>query len=94
MTLQKMHFFVSGTVQGVGFRQYASEQANALKLVGWVRNLPDGRVEVVAEGEKEDLGKFRDLCQKGNAGSKVTRVETISRDTIEKVTFVSFDSHR
>lgn len=50
---QRAHVFVSGRVQGVGYRMSAWEMATDLGLHGWVRNLPDGRVEAVFEGKKE-----------------------------------------
>ena len=49
------HIFYSGTVQGVGFRYAVLNNANALGLWGWVRNLPDGRVEILIEGKKESI---------------------------------------
>jgi acylphosphatase len=56
--LQHVHVYYSGMVQGVGFRFIARELANELGIGGWVSNLADGRVEVVAEAEKEVLEKF------------------------------------
>ncbi|MBC7348034.1 MAG: acylphosphatase [Clostridia bacterium] len=53
--VQQLHMFLTGLVQGVGMRAYVRRQAQRLGLVGFVRNLPDGRVEVVAEGAPEDL---------------------------------------
>ncbi len=54
------HIFYSGMVQGVGFRYTVERHANALDLKGWVRNLADGRVEVLVEGPKE---KVEELCK-------------------------------
>ncbi|OGT35596.1 MAG: acylphosphatase [Gammaproteobacteria bacterium RIFCSPHIGHO2_12_FULL_37_14] len=54
-TLICLHYFVSGKVQGVWFRASAKEQADLLGITGWVRNLPDNRVEVLACGDKEKL---------------------------------------
>jgi acylphosphatase len=51
----RLHCLFSGEVQGVGFRRHTERQALALGLRGWVRNLPDGRVEMVAEGPPADL---------------------------------------
>ena len=57
MTTQA-HIFYSGTVQGIGFRYTVERIASGLKLTGWVRNLSNGRVEILAEGRKEDIEKF------------------------------------
>jgi acylphosphatase len=64
MTKKRAHVIYSGTVQGVGFRWTAEHHANSLKLTGWVRNCPDGTVEVVCEGAEEDI---RDFLQKVKA---------------------------
>ena len=52
------HIFYSGTVQGVGFRYTVERFAVSLKLTGWVRNLSDGRVEILVEGREEDIEKL------------------------------------
>lgn len=59
--MQQLHIFYSGEVQGVGFRIAAKRIADSLGIVGWVRNLPDGRVELVIQGEKENLSKMKNL---------------------------------
>jgi acylphosphatase len=56
--LQKVHVYYSGRVQGVGFRYTAQDLAQSLGITGWVKNLGDGRVEVVAEGEETALREF------------------------------------
>ncbi|MGE4358180.1 MAG: acylphosphatase [Candidatus Omnitrophota bacterium] len=58
MARKRIHVFYSGRVQGVGFRFTAESFALDLKLVGWVKNLADGRVELEAEGEEEKLKEF------------------------------------
>ena len=58
----KAHIFVSGVVQGVYFRDFTRSHANAIGLTGWVRNLPDGRVEAVVEpGEPVVLNRSDDI---------------------------------
>ena len=69
------HFICHGTVQGVFFRVSARDEANRLGVVGWVRNLPDGTVEVVAEGEKSALEKFLGWCGSGPRWADVSRVD-------------------
>lgn len=70
-----IHFCVSGRVQGVFFRAAARRQAQLYGILGWVRNLPDGRVEGVARGEQSALSEFRRWLQKGPETARVTKVE-------------------
>lgn len=75
MAKMAQRYFVSGRVQGVGFRYWTTTRAKALNLVGWVRNRRDGRVEVLAYGDKSDLDSLeRDLHQ-GPEAAEVTTVE-------------------
>lgn len=68
-------FRVSGRVQGVGFRYATLDEARRLGLSGWVRNLPDGRVEVLAQGETARLDQFFRWLQQGPPTARVTSVE-------------------
>jgi acylphosphatase len=68
---------VSGRVQGVGFRFFAEAAARREGLHGWVRNLPDGRVEISAEGEAEALERFERSVRHGPAGARVDEVEVV-----------------
>jgi len=70
------HFVIQGRVQGVCFRMYACEEAQAHRLGGWVRNRPDGTVEVVVEGDEAAVESFRQWCRQGPAQAKVTEVLT------------------
>ncbi len=67
-------FIVHGHVQGVGFRYFTLEAARALGVRGFVRNLPDGSVEALAEGEMAALDKLHGMLLEGPPGSRVTRV--------------------
>ena len=67
--------FVSGIVQGVGYRFTTLEQANQLGVSGWVRNLPDDRVEAVFEGPKADVEEIIRWCHKGPPAAVVKNVE-------------------
>lgn len=62
--MKRVHIFYSGLVQGVGFRYTASDIAANLGVVGWVKNLSDGRVEIIAEGEEKALKEFLDKISK------------------------------
>jgi acylphosphatase len=67
-------YFVSGIVQGVGFRYFTQDEADRLGLAGFVRNLRDGRVEVYAIGPAEKLVRLRALLGRGPRGSMVQQV--------------------
>jgi len=73
--VKRIHAYVSGIVQGVGFRYFVYRHAKMLGLKGFVRNLPDGRVEVVAEGEEENLRRLVSLLWQGPVGAYVKNVE-------------------
>jgi acylphosphatase len=70
------HALVSGSVQGVGFRYSACREALRLGLVGWVRNLSDGDVEVWAEGGGAALADFREWLEEGPPGAWIRSVDT------------------
>jgi acylphosphatase len=69
-------YLISGRVQGVGFRFFTEASASREGIEGWVRNLPDGRVEVAAQGEAESLGRFERALRHGPPGARVDRVDT------------------
>ncbi|CAN5349655.1 acylphosphatase [soil metagenome] len=71
----RVHVFVSGTVQGVGFRQAVLDKANELDVTGWVKNLPDGRIEAVLEGPRDDVYRVVGLCRAGPQGAQVSGVQ-------------------
>jgi acylphosphatase len=73
--MKRVHLFVSGRVQGVFFRAHTRDLAQKLGLSGFVRNLPDGRVEVVAEGPEEKLQELIEFCYRGPPLAHVTHVE-------------------
>ncbi len=75
MEKARIHIVVSGRVQGVFFRAGAQQRAQEFGLGGWVRNLADGRVELVCEGEKEAVEQFAEWCKQGPPGAKVDRCE-------------------
>jgi acylphosphatase len=73
----RAHVYVSGRVQGVFFRSETQEEAARNRLTGWVRNLNDGRVEAVFDGEKEQVEKLIEFCRRGPPGARVTNVEVV-----------------
>ncbi len=70
-------FLVSGRVQGVGYRYFASRAGTSMRLDGWVRNLPDGRVEAYAHGAAQKLDAFAERLRKGPSASHVRSVEVL-----------------
>lgn len=70
----RAHVFVSGRVQGVGYRAATCDKATALKLNGWVRNLQDGRVEAVFEGSIAPVEEMLRWCRQGSAWAIVDDV--------------------
>ncbi len=76
MAIQGDVFLVSGRVQGVGFRYFTEREARRIGLQGWVRNLPDGRVETAAHGTPEQMEEFLRALQKG---PPLSRVDAVTR---------------
>jgi acylphosphatase len=76
----RVHVLVRGRVQGVGFRWYVREAARNLGLAGWVRNRPDGTVEVAAQGDGEMLERLRGMLREGPNGATVTAVDDVRQN--------------
>lgn len=72
-----MRAVVKGTVHGVGYRYFAVTRAGLLGLTGWVRNVPNGDVEVVAEGDESALSRFDEMLKRGPMGAYVREVISI-----------------
>lgn len=72
MTKTRAHVYVSGKVQGVFFRQNTKRQAQAKGVSGWVKNLEDGRVEAVFEGEEEAVKAVVEFCRVGPKAAEVS----------------------
>lgn len=70
-----LHLVIHGEVQGVFFRAGAQGEARRLGISGWVKNNPDGSVELLAEGEPQKLQALLSWCKKGPAGAGVERVD-------------------
>jgi len=78
-----MHSLVTGRVQGVAFRAFVRHEASGLGVTGWVRNLADGRVEVLAQGDSQTLAEFEQRLRQGPLLARVDSVESIVRDSPE-----------
>ncbi len=73
--MQSLHCTVSGVVQGVNFRSWTRSQADNLNIKGWVRNLSDGRVEVLAQGSEDSLEELKKRLFNGPTMSRVEDVQ-------------------
>jgi acylphosphatase len=79
----RLRFLVTGRVQGVGFRYFARRVATRLGISGWVRNLPDGAVEAVADGSPDALGRFQEELRTGPTLAVVENVRAAESDATE-----------
>ncbi len=82
-----IHCFVSGKVQGVWFRASTQDRAKELGLTGWARNLPDGRVEVMAYGRFEQLHELYEWLKQG---PELARVSDVTREEVAWEEFERF----
>lgn len=73
--LARLRAVVTGNVQGVNFRYYTQRRARDLGVAGWIRNLPDGSVETVAEGRRPALDRLAEFLRVGPPAAQVTEVQ-------------------
>jgi len=85
------HLLIKGTVQGVNYRASAKAQADRLSIKGWVRNTPEGHVEITATGDASSLDQFISWCRRGPTHATVTSVET---KPLPETPFASFTIRR
>ena len=76
----RAHIFVSGRVQGVFFRDHTQRWASSLNLTGWVRNIRDGRVEALVEGDKEKIEELISRLEEGPPLAQVDKVDVSWED--------------
>ena len=86
--MKTVKVFITGNVQGVFFRKFIKDEADKLKLKGFVRNLDDGRVEVVIEGEDSKVNEMLEKCKTGSQHSDVKNAE------VEDMNHQGFDSFK
>lgn len=79
--MKTFHYTISGWVQGVAFRHYTVQEAERLGISGTVRNLPDGNVEVYAQGDESEIAKFELFL---HTGPRSARVERVEREVLEQ----------
>lgn len=79
---KRYYIVVSGRVQGVGFRYFVIQKAEDCHLTGWVKNLPNGKVEIEAEGEETDLNCFLDYLKLGNGYSRTDQLQKSELPTL------------
>lgn len=72
--MMQAHVYISGFVQGVGFRAYIRSKARKIGVNGWIRNLSDNRVEAVLQGDKNAIEKVISYCKKGPFFANVTNI--------------------
>jgi acylphosphatase len=80
MAKTRVHLYISGLVQGVFFRQNTKRQAQSRGVTGWVRNLADGRVEAVLEGEESAVDAVVEWCRRGPSYARVQKLEVDSEE--------------
>jgi acylphosphatase len=78
-------FLVRGRVQGVGFRWFVEREAHILQIAGWVRNNPDGTVEVLAQGTRDQLSGLRSRLREGPRASRVDEVEEHEAEPLKEL---------
>ncbi len=80
MTKKRVHIFASGRVQGVYYRQTMIKVASDLEVTGWVKNLKDGRVEAVIEGDEDVVDTLVEWCKKGPGFANVKQLKKIEEE--------------
>ena len=86
--MKTLRVTISGTVQGVFFRKFIEENAKRIGVRGFVRNLDDGRVEVVMEGIDSKVMEMVEICKRGNPHSQIREVQ------IKELTFQGFEGFK
>lgn len=82
--MNSIHLYISGKVQGVNFRYFTKQKADVLGVTGWIKNLDDGRVEIMAAGKQDKLNQLIEWCKQGPSPAHVTGVELKWQDVTNK----------
>lgn len=91
MEKKRVHVWIAGRVQGVYFRDYTRTEAVKAGVKGWVRNLPDGRVEAIFEGAPGDVDRMVAWCRRGSPLSRVDEVQAVEESP--QAPFNGFEIH-
>jgi acylphosphatase len=91
MAMSRLHVWVKGLVQGVFFRDSTRHEAERLGLDGWVRNLPDGRVEAVFQGDRDSCEKALAFVRRGPRSARVDKVDLRWEDEEEEEDITGFE---
>ena len=81
-----VHAYISGRVQGVFYRASTYEKARELGLQGWVRNLPDGRVELFCQGPEDQVDRLLEWCKVGPPAARVDNIDATTHSPIDEYT--------
>ncbi len=81
--MKQVHIFISGSVQGVGFRYFIKSHAKKYSVVGWVSNLPDGRLEAVFHGESQAVSELVEKCRKGPFLAEVKNLDIKEEEALD-----------
>jgi acylphosphatase len=84
--MKQAHVFISGSVQGVGYRYFVKQNARKLGITGWVRNTEDGGVEAMLQGDEKIIEQMIAICKKGPFMSEVTQIGFEWETTEEELT--------
>lgn len=82
--MQQAHVYIEGRVQGVGFRHFAKVNAEEVGVFGWIKNLPDGRVEAVFAGPIDHIREMVNRCETGPGPSRVDNIDVTLEETDEE----------
>ncbi len=82
--MTQVHLLISGFVQGVGYREFVRSKARKLGLTGWVRNLSDNRVEVIAQSNEKTLKRFIKICERGPFLAQIKNIAVEWQDSHEQ----------
>ena len=91
MVIKRIRITLKGKVQGVFFRDFARQNANKLGVVGYAKNLKNGQLEILAQGDERKLEDFIRLCKRGPIFAKVEGIETRQEEISDEEEFGFFD---